>query len=106
MELPKPFKSSFEQTLTSSVIACIPLVGACESAGALKWLMALAQHCSKRSAAPALVAKGLALLERAATCLRERADLYQQLLRARFVFMRISVMTNIQSSISLLLNSY
>ncbi|XP_061384581.1 baculoviral IAP repeat-containing protein 6 isoform X3 [Danaus plexippus] len=84
MELPKPFKSSFEQTLTSSVIACIPLVGACESAGALKWLMALAQHCSKRSAAPALVAKGLALLERAATCLRERADLYQQLLRARF----------------------
>ncbi|CAH0728119.1 unnamed protein product, partial [Brenthis ino] len=83
-ELPMPWKTTFEQTLTNSVMACIPLVGASSSPGALKWLMALAQHATPRAAAPALVARGLALLERAARCLRERADPYHQLLRARF----------------------
>ncbi|XP_047537096.1 baculoviral IAP repeat-containing protein 6 [Vanessa atalanta] len=83
-ELPKPWKSIFEQTLMSSVIACIPLVGACESPGALKWLMALAQHCTSRAFAPGLVANAVALLERAARCLRARADPYHHLLRARF----------------------
>ncbi|XP_069360568.1 baculoviral IAP repeat-containing protein 6 isoform X2 [Maniola hyperantus] len=83
-ELPKRWKATFEETLVSSVIACIPLVGACESPGALKWLMALAQHCTRRSGASAVVAKGLTLLERTARCLRERADPYHHLLRARF----------------------
>lgn len=88
-ELPKPWKTTFEQTLTSSVISCIPLVGASESPGALKWLMALAQHCTTRVFAPGLVAKGLALLERAARCLRERADPYHDLLRARLVLLAL-----------------
>ncbi|XP_039757629.1 baculoviral IAP repeat-containing protein 6 isoform X2 [Pararge aegeria] len=83
-ELPKRWKTTFDETLVSSVISCIPLVGACESPGALKWLMALAQHCTRGSAAPALLAKGFSLLERTARCLRERADPYHHLLRARF----------------------
>lgn len=86
-QLPKPWKSTFEQTLTTSVSGCIPYLGACESPGALRWLAALAQHAtqhaSQRSGAAALVAGCLALLERTARCLRDRADVYHQLLRAR-----------------------
>ncbi|XP_052743953.1 baculoviral IAP repeat-containing protein 6 isoform X2 [Bicyclus anynana] len=83
-ELPRRWKTTFEETLVTSVTACVPLVGACESPGALKWLMALAQHCTSRARAPALLAKGFALLEKTARCLRERADPYHHLLRARF----------------------
>ncbi|CAH4031478.1 baculoviral IAP repeat-containing protein 6 isoform X1 [Pieris brassicae] len=83
-QLPRPWKCTFENSLTSSVIACIPLLGACESPGAVKWLMALAQYATCRTAAPELVARCLALLEKAARCLRERSNPYHQLLRARF----------------------
>ncbi|XP_028176769.1 baculoviral IAP repeat-containing protein 6-like [Ostrinia furnacalis] len=86
-QLPKPWKSTFEQTLTNSVSGCIPFLGACESPGALRWLAALAQHAARggqRQAAATLVAGCLALLERTARCLRDRADVYHQLLRARF----------------------
>uniref|UniRef100_A0A2A4K910 UBC core domain-containing protein n=1 Tax=Heliothis virescens TaxID=7102 RepID=A0A2A4K910_HELVI len=83
-QLPKPWKSTFETTLSNSVCACIPYVGASVSAGAVRWLAALAQQCTARAMAPALVAKCLALLERAARCLRDRPDVYHSLLRARF----------------------
>ncbi|XP_047034012.1 baculoviral IAP repeat-containing protein 6 isoform X2 [Helicoverpa zea] len=83
-QLPKPWKSTFETTLSNSVCACIPYVGASVSAGAVRWLAALAQQCTARAMAPALVAKCLALLERSARCLRDRPDVYHSLLRARF----------------------
>ncbi|XP_050551225.1 baculoviral IAP repeat-containing protein 6 isoform X3 [Spodoptera frugiperda] len=83
-QLPKPWKSTFETTLSSSVCACIPYVGASVSAGAVRWLAALAQQCTARAMAPALVAKCMALLERAAKCLSDRPDVYHSLLRARF----------------------
>ncbi|CAK1549545.1 unnamed protein product [Leptosia nina] len=83
-QLPRPWKCTFESTLTCTVISCIPLAGACESPGALKWLMALAQHGTSRVAAPELVSRCLNLLEKAARCLRERTNPYHQLLRARF----------------------
>lgn len=82
-QLPKPWKSTFEQSLSNSVISCIPYVGACISAGALRWLAALAQHAISREAAPALVARCLALLERSAKSLRDRPDVYHSLLKAR-----------------------
>ncbi|KAJ8724125.1 hypothetical protein PYW07_008105 [Mythimna separata] len=83
-QLPKRWKSTFEATLSNSVCACIPYVGASVSAGAVRWLAALAQQCTAQAMAPALVAKCLALLERAARCLRDRPDVYHSLLRARF----------------------
>ncbi|XP_049878015.1 baculoviral IAP repeat-containing protein 6 isoform X2 [Pectinophora gossypiella] len=83
-QLPKPWKSTFEQTLINSVVACIPYLGGCSSPGALRWLVALAQHATGRGAAPDLVARCQALLESTAKCLRERADVYHHLLKARF----------------------
>ncbi|KAG7298094.1 hypothetical protein JYU34_018862 [Plutella xylostella] len=83
-QLAKPWKSTFEQTLTNSVSACIPLLGACDSPGAMKWLVALAQHVTNREAATGLVSRCLALLERTAKCIRERGNVYHHLLRARF----------------------
>ncbi|XP_026725777.1 LOW QUALITY PROTEIN: baculoviral IAP repeat-containing protein 6-like [Trichoplusia ni] len=83
-QLPKSRKSSFETTLSTSVCECIPYVGASVSAGALRWLAALAQQATGRATAPALVAKCLALLERTSRCLTDRPDVYHSLLRARF----------------------
>ncbi|KAI5632912.1 inhibitor of apoptosis domain-containing protein [Phthorimaea operculella] len=83
--LPKPWNSTFEQTLINSVTACIPYLGACESPGALRWLVALAQHAVGRSAASELVSKCLSLLEKTAKCLVERTDVYHHVLRARYV---------------------
>ncbi|CAB3246353.1 unnamed protein product [Arctia plantaginis] len=83
-QLPKPWKSTFEQSLSGSVISCVPYVGACVSAGALRWLAALAHHAVSRDAAPQLVARCLALLEECAKCLRDRPDVYHSLLKARF----------------------
>ncbi|XP_063387363.1 baculoviral IAP repeat-containing protein 6 [Cydia fagiglandana] len=83
-QLPKPWKSTFDATLTTVLSACLPYVGACESPGALRWLVALAQHATQRGAAADLVAKCLALLEKTARCLAERGDDYHHLLRARF----------------------
>lgn len=85
--LPRPWKSTFDQTLISSVSACIPYLGACDSPGALRWLVALAQHAAQslgRTTAADLVSRCLTLLERTAKCLRERADVYHHLLRARY----------------------
>ncbi|CAK1583350.1 unnamed protein product [Parnassius mnemosyne] len=83
-QLPKPWKSTFEQSLSSSVVTWLPYVGACESAGALKWLCALAQHAVPRLAAPRLVSTCLALLHDTARCLHQRTNVYHQLLQARF----------------------
>ncbi|XP_068618996.1 baculoviral IAP repeat-containing protein 6 isoform X2 [Battus philenor] len=83
-QLPRPSKSTFEQSLSRSVLACVPYIGACESAGALKWLMALVQHAVPRASAPELVAKCYDLLEKTAKCLHDRIDVYNHLLRARF----------------------
>ncbi|RVE55239.1 hypothetical protein evm_000137 [Chilo suppressalis] len=91
-QLPKPWKCTFEQTLMSSVSACIPYLGACESPGALRWLAALAQHTTQRAAAADLVRNCLALLERTARCLRDRADVYHQLLRASLVSFRLETL--------------
>ncbi|XP_059058319.1 baculoviral IAP repeat-containing protein 6 [Achroia grisella] len=83
-----PWKSTFDETVSSGVCACIPYVGACSSAGALRWLMALAQAGGPPAAAPApapaLLQRCLALLHATATCLAARADPYHHLLRARF----------------------
>jgi hypothetical protein len=88
-QLPKPWKCTFEQSVMSSVSACVPYLGACSSPGALRWLVALAQHAAGGGGGGGggarLVAACLALLERTARCLRDRADLYHQLLRARSV---------------------
>lgn len=84
-QLTKPWKSTFEQTLTASVTSCIPLLGACDSPGAMRWLVALAQHATGKESAPKLVANCLALLEKTAVCIRERADVYHNLLKARLV---------------------
>ncbi|KAL4711749.1 hypothetical protein ACJJTC_015815 [Scirpophaga incertulas] len=83
-QMPKPWKCTFEQTLMGSVSACIPFLGACESPGALRWLVALAQHAAQRAPAAALLPPCLLLLQRAAQCLRARASPHHQLLRARF----------------------
>ncbi|XP_037876101.1 survivin-1 isoform X3 [Bombyx mori] len=83
-QVPRPWMSTFDATLSGSVTECIPYLGACESPGALRWLVTLAQHCTHRSTAPALVSRCQVLLEKTARCLRERAIVYHDLLRARF----------------------
>ncbi|XP_075983137.1 BIR repeat containing ubiquitin-conjugating enzyme isoform X3 [Anticarsia gemmatalis] len=83
-QLPKPWKSTFEARLSAAVIECMPLVGAAVSAGALRWLAALAQHAVGRDQAPQLVQACLQLLQRCAACLRDRPVVYHSLLKSRF----------------------
>ncbi|XP_072930156.1 dual E2 ubiquitin-conjugating enzyme/E3 ubiquitin-protein ligase BIRC6 isoform X2 [Epargyreus clarus] len=83
-QTPAPWKSTFEQTVARHLAECVETIGACDSPGALKWLAALAQHCTPQDTAPRLVRCLMTLLYRACRCLRDRADPYHQLLRARF----------------------
>ncbi|XP_041968992.1 baculoviral IAP repeat-containing protein 6 isoform X2 [Aricia agestis] len=83
-QLPRPWKTDFDSALTNVLISCIPLVGVCDSPGALKWFMALYTTRATRGYNPDLVTCGTTLLEHVARCLRDRDDQYHQLLRARF----------------------
>ncbi|GBP68238.1 Baculoviral IAP repeat-containing protein 6 [Eumeta japonica] len=83
-QLANPWRSVFDMSLTTCIDSCIPLLGMCDSPGAMRWLTALVMQTTTSYKAPQVVVLCLNLLERLSKYIQERRNSYHGLLKARF----------------------